>query len=208
MASLSSFSWSLIRHQRCQTTSAGVRRLVQAGSFFVFYYVVYSCLGVFGMIRNGLYGMTLLGTAYSESFYWLALPVAIISVTLLARNRYFAAGYAPRGPWQDLAGWLRKRFPRHQERLTRGKFIGSDRVRGGLSRAAGLGWGAKRQLLLEDSSVHWAAMLILLCYPGARQACSTTPLAQARLFSLVAIFSPGRVALGGDLADALRLHHA
>ena len=60
-----------------------VRRIVQAGSFFVFFYVVYSCLGVFGMIRNGLYGMTLLGSAYSESFYWLALPVVIISVTLL-----------------------------------------------------------------------------------------------------------------------------
>ena len=60
-----------------------VRRFVQAGSFLVFYYVVYSCLGVFGMIRNGLYGMTLLGSAYSESFYWLALPVVVISVTLV-----------------------------------------------------------------------------------------------------------------------------
>ena len=51
-------------------------------SFFVFFYVVYSCLGVFGMIRNGLYGLTLVGSAYSESFYWLALPVVIIAVTV------------------------------------------------------------------------------------------------------------------------------
>ena len=68
-----------------------IRRLVQAVSFVVFYFIVYSCLGVFGMIRNGLYGMTLLGTAYSESFYWLALPVvgflmlADIALALLGR---------------------------------------------------------------------------------------------------------------------------
>jgi len=67
-----------------------VRRLVQAGSFFVFYYVVYSCLGVFGMIRNGLYGMTLLGTAYSESFYWLALPVRDHFGHAATRNSVFA----------------------------------------------------------------------------------------------------------------------
>ena len=46
-----------------------IRRAIQVVSFGVFFYVVYSCLGVFGMIRNGLYGLTLVGSAYSESFY-------------------------------------------------------------------------------------------------------------------------------------------
>ena len=76
-----------------------VRRFVQAGSFLVFYFVVYSCLGVFGMIRNGLYGMTLLGSAYSESFYWLALPVVIISVTLLHGTVFCGCRGRCRQPW-------------------------------------------------------------------------------------------------------------
>jgi hypothetical protein len=97
-----------------------VRRFVQGGSFLVFYYVVYSCLGVFGMIRNGLYGVTLLGTAYSESFYWLALPVAVISVTLL-HGPVFCGWICPTGTMQDLAGWLRKRFPRRQRPLAPGE---------------------------------------------------------------------------------------
>jgi polyferredoxin len=163
-----------------------VRRLVQAGSFFVFYYVVYSCLGVFGMIRNGLYGMTLLGTAYSESFYWLALPVAIISVTLL-HGTVFCGWICPTGTVQDLAGWLRKRFPRRQERLTRGKLIGLTVFVAGF--LVLLAWmGAKRQLLLEDSSVHWAAMLILLCYLVLAGVLDDFPSRKLRLFSLVAIF--------------------
>src|SRR3972149_2137891 len=51
------------------------RRLVQSLSVGVFFWVVYSCLGVFGMIRNGLFGLTLLGSVYTESFFWMALPV-------------------------------------------------------------------------------------------------------------------------------------
>ena len=61
-----------------------LRRVVQAASALIFFYVVYSCLGVFGMLRNALHGTTLLGTVYSESFFWMALPVVAASVTVIA----------------------------------------------------------------------------------------------------------------------------
>lgn len=163
-----------------------VRRFVQVGSFLVFYYVVYSCLGVFGMIRNGLYGVTLLGSAYSESFYWLALPVAVISVTLL-HGPVFCGWICPTGTMQDLAGWLRKRFPRRQKRLTRGWLVGlTVFVAGFLVLMVWL--GRRRQLLIEDSSVHWAAMLILLCYLVLAGAIDDLPSRKLRLLSLAAIF--------------------
>jgi polyferredoxin len=163
-----------------------VRRFVQAGSFLVFFYVVYSCLGVFGMIRNGLYGMTLLGSAYSESFYWLALPVVIISVTLL-HGTVFCGWICPTGTVQDLAGWLRKRFPRRKERLTRGKLIAlATFVAGFLVLLVWL--GLRKQLMIEDSSVHWAAMLILLCYLVLAGVIDDRPSRKLRLFSLAAIF--------------------
>jgi polyferredoxin len=163
-----------------------VRRFVQGGSFLVFYYVVYSCLGVFGMIRNGLYGVTLLGTAYSESFYWLALPVAVISVTLL-HGPVFCGWICPTGTMQDLAGWLRKRFPRRQRPLTRRWLIGlTVFVAGFLVLMIWL--GRRRQLLIEDSSVHFAAMLILLCYLVLAGVIDDLPSRKLRLVSLAAIF--------------------
>ena len=57
-----------------------VRRIVQLVSLVFFFYVVYSCLGVFGMIRNSLHGLTLLGSAYTESFYWMALPLLVVGL--------------------------------------------------------------------------------------------------------------------------------
>jgi polyferredoxin len=48
--------------------------------------------------------------------------------------------------------------------------------------------GERRQLLLEDSSVHWAAMLILLCYLVLAGVIDDLPSRKLRLFSLVAIF--------------------
>jgi polyferredoxin len=48
--------------------------------------------------------------------------------------------------------------------------------------------GSKKQLLLEDSSVHWAAMLILLCYLVLIGVIDDLPSRKLRLFSLAAIF--------------------
>jgi polyferredoxin len=163
-----------------------IRRVVQVASFLVFFFVVYSCLGVFGMIRNGLYGMTLLGSAYSESFYWLALPVVIISVTLL-HGTVFCGWICPTGAVQDLAGWLRKRFPRRKERLSRGKLIGLTLFVAGFLTLL-LRLGISKQLMIEDSSVHWAAMLVLLCYLVLAGVVDDYPSRKLRLFSLAAIF--------------------
>jgi polyferredoxin len=257
-----------------------IRRFVQAGSFLVFYYIVYSCLGVFGMIRNGLYGTTLLGSAYSESFYWLALPVVIISVTLL-HGTVFCGWICPTGTVQDLAGWIHKRFVSRSERLTRGGLIGLGLIgsvffliahlRIDVSDISGVNWvpmiklvswvighwyywlaltlvimwmlrkkaalaawlskdawprnpliapgrlvhkdkrmdpgrligltlfvagflilviwlGERRQLLMQDSSVHWAAMLILLCYLVLARVIDDLPSRKLRFFSLAAVF--------------------
>ena len=55
-----------------------LRHRVQTISILVFFYIVYSCLGVFGMIRNFLHGTTLIGTVFTESFFWMSLPRRLI----------------------------------------------------------------------------------------------------------------------------------
>lgn len=163
-----------------------IRRAVQGLSFLVFFYVVYSCLGVFGMIRNGLYGTTLLGSAYSESFYWLALPAVIIAVTLL-HGPVFCGWICPTGTVQDLSGWIRKRIWRTPRKLTRGQVIGLGVFVGGF--VVLLIWlGSRKQMLIEDSSLHWAAMLIVLCFLILAGSLDDIPTRKLRLFSLVAIF--------------------
>jgi polyferredoxin len=164
-----------------------IRRGVQLLSFVVFFYIVYSCLGVFGMIRNGLYGLTLVGSAYSESFYWLALPFVIIAVTLL-HGPVFCGWICPTGSLQDLSGWLRKRLPRRPGGLSRTELSGI--------MVASLGFivlvvwlGAKKKLFVEDSSLHWAAMLLLLCCLVLAGVLDDIPTRRLRIFSLLAIFA-------------------
>jgi polyferredoxin len=162
-----------------------IRRVVQVASFLVFYFIVYSCLGVFGMIRNGLYGMTLLGSAYSESFYWLALPVVVIAVTLL-HGPVFCGWICPTGTVQDITGWIRKRFWRTDKPLSRGRLIGLTLFVMGFL-AVVIWMGARRQLLIEDTSVHWAAMLILLCYLVLAGLLDDQASRKLRMFSMFAI---------------------
>jgi polyferredoxin len=162
-----------------------VRRLVQAGSAVVFFYVVYSCLGVFGMVRNGLFGLTLLGSAYTEAFYWLALPVVIVSITLL-RGSLFCGWICPTGSLQDLATAVGDLVRRGPVRRTPGRLALL-----GLSLAGFLAlvaWqGRERALFVEDSSLHWGGALLLVTFLVVARAADDLPTRALRALSLGAI---------------------
>jgi len=165
-----------------------VRRVVQGVALAVFAFVVYSCLGVFGMIRNGLYGVTLLGSAYTEAFYWMALPAVVIGSTILT-GPLFCGWICPTGTLQELAGWLRKRLapgrvdPARRPRL-RLVLLGSLLA---LFLGLGLTVGVRQELFLEDSSIHWAAALLLLCWLVLAGVIDDLPTRRIRLVSVLAI---------------------
>ena len=139
-----------------------LRRVVQAGSLVVFFYVVYSCLGVFGMLRNAFHGVTLLGTVYSESFFWMALPVVAASVTVIA-GPLFCGWICPTGTLQDVGGFVRERLVRLKARATRPRLVALGLV--GALFLGLLAWlSVEKELFLEDSSLHWAAGVLALCY--------------------------------------------
>jgi polyferredoxin len=162
------------------------RWLVRAASLVVFFYVVYSCLGVFGMIRNGLYGLTLLGSAYTESFYWMALPVVVICVTLV-RGSIFCGWICPTGTLQDLGGWLRSRLVKGPVRRTQPRLA---LLAASLAAFMGLVvWqGTERQLFVEDSSLHWGASLLLLVFLVVAGTADDLAVRSLRAVSLAAIF--------------------
>ncbi len=227
-----------------------IRHLVQIVSFAVFFFVVYSCLGVFGMIRNGLYGMSLIGTVYSESFYWMALPVVVISVTLLM-GPIFCGWICPTGTIQEVMTSLRRlpggfRAASRRQAVGSGlvlgvcavgigvRMLGPDHIVGSLSMrllfavllavaafvilrvanaaprdaptrrrmpiqllALGIGlvgfliltiWiSLDQRMFIEDSSLHWAAVLILLCYLVVVGVIDDLPTRKLRFLSVVAI---------------------
>lgn len=162
-----------------------LRRVVQAGSLVIFFYVVYSCLGVFGMLRNAFYGATLLGTVYSESFFWMALPVVAASATVIA-GPVFCGWICPTGTLQDLGGWARGLFTRLKARSTGPRLVAL-----GLTSAAFvalLAWlSVEKDLFLEDSSLHWAAGVLALCFLVVVGAAEDQALRGLRLLSVLVI---------------------
>ncbi|MGC4115063.1 MAG: 4Fe-4S binding protein [Myxococcales bacterium] len=185
MASLLILFLAVILVARVQRRRQAVRRGVQVVSIFVFFYVVYSCLGVFGMIRNSLYGLTLIGTVYTESFYWMALPVVVLSATLVA-GPIFCGWICPTGTVQEWAAILRRLVVKRPTSATR--------LRLGLLALFFLGFLAlviaialEKQMFIEDSSLHWAAALILLVWMALAGAIDDLPTRRLRLVSVVAI---------------------
>lgn len=166
-----------------------IRHLVQALSLLVFFFIIYSCLGVFGMIRNGLYGLTLLGSVYTESFYWMALPTAVIASTLIA-GPVFCGWICPTGTIQELCGGLRRALLRGR---TRRRATRTELVLLGVALAlffAAVVWLSLRQkLFIEDSSLHWGGSLLVLCYLVLIGVIDDLPTRRLRVLSLVAIFT-------------------
>jgi polyferredoxin len=187
MASLLFLFLLVLAISRVQRHRQGIRRVVQVLSIGFFFYIVYSCLGVFGMIRNSLFGLTLIGSAYTESFYWMALPVVVLSATLIA-GPVFCGWICPTGTLQDLAGWLRTRMRgRRRGRLSRTQLIVLAVITASFLVTLII-LSIKKELFVEDSSLHFAAGLILLCYLVLARIIDDIPTRRLRVLSFAAIF--------------------
>jgi len=140
-----------------------VRHIVQFISLFVFFYLVFSCLGVFGMIRNTIHGISLIGTVHTESFFWMSLPVCVLAFSLTS-GPFFCGWICPTGTIQELFTILR-------EAVTRRRPPRPTPINLTLLALFFLGFlylvftiGAERRLFVEDSSLYWAASTILISF--------------------------------------------
>lgn len=138
-----------------------VRHLIQIISLLVFFYVVFSCLGVFGMIRNTIHGISLIGTVYTEAFFWMSLPVCVVAFTIMT-GPFFCGWICPTGTIQEL-------FAMGRELLTRKRELSPSRPTLVLMTASSLAFlylvfrvSEQRQLFVEDSSLYWAACSLLI----------------------------------------------
>jgi polyferredoxin len=140
-----------------------VRHIIQLISLFVFFYVVFSCLGVFGMIRNTIHGISLIGTVHTESFFWVSLPVCVLAFSLTS-GPFFCGWICPTGTVQELFTMLREWVTRHRppRPTPRNLILLAVFFFGFLYLVFTI--GAERRLFVEDSSLYWAASTILVSF--------------------------------------------
>jgi polyferredoxin len=165
-----------------------VRHLVQIVSLLVFFYVVFSCLGVFGMIRNTIHGISLIGTVYTESFFWMSLPITIIAFSLTT-GPFFCGWICPTGTIQEL-------FTMGRELVTRRRPVRATPVTLGLM---GLffalflylvfSFSHDRQLFVEDSSLYWAASILVLVFLVLTRVIDDVPTRSLRWVSFLSILT-------------------
>jgi len=197
---LTLFLLTLVALVTPRTARQWVRHLVQVLSLAVFFYVVYSCLGVFGMIRNVMHGTTLIGSVFTEAFFWMSLPLAVIAFSITT-GPYFCGWICPTGTFQEVAAILRERL------------VGLLPVRGpapgrrppvwvlillGLVFAGFLGlvfWlGTTKRFYVEDSSLYWAACLVMLVFLVLTRAVDDEAIRALRAVSFAIIFTTSLLA--------------
>jgi polyferredoxin len=166
-----------------------IRHLVQIASMLIFFYVVFSCLGVFGMIRNTLHGVSLIGTVYTESFFWMSLPVCVLAFSLTA-GPFFCGWICPTGSIQEFFTMAREVVLRTRRELRPTPF---SLALVALFFAAFLyvvfSIGDNRKLFVEDSSLYWAAATIVVTFLVLARVADDRPTRALRWVSFASILA-------------------
>ncbi len=167
-----------------------VRHLNQALGFFIFILVIYTCMGVFGMIRNLVRGVDEIGHENILALYFCAVPVTIF-VTSMLFGPSFCGWICPTGAAQELVSALCRRHHRACKRAGY-PFSWRSLVRPGVTAVVFLLGVAylvnTRILFIEDSSIYWSEVLVVILFVTAlRMSAWDRPLRRLRVLSLVVI---------------------
>ena len=138
------------------------RRVVQALSLFVFFFVVSSCLGVFGLIRNFCFGLAWPGKDDLRAFYYLGMTVVVVGLSFNF-GPVFCGWICPTGTLQEWTGALRTRLRARSTPIARKALALAAAVIVLAAFLVGTGRVFRsRRPVLEDSAVLWASALAVI----------------------------------------------
>ena len=140
------------------------RRLSQLFGIVIFIFLVYTCMGVFGMVRNFFRGFSEIGQDNIMALYFCSVPATVLATAMIF-GPTFCGWMCPTGALQEFAsllvgGWQRRR-----------RAAGWPVSRGAVAILAcelvifGLGLlylSRKRIFFVEDSSIYWAEIVLIL----------------------------------------------
>lgn len=142
------------------------RHMTQIFGIAIFVFVVYTCLGVFGMVRNFHRGLSEIGRENIVALYYCSVPVTIL-VTSMIFGPTFCGWICPTGALQEFAGMLFGRS--HRKRKAAGYPYSRRTLIMALAVAAiFLIWmaylSATRVFFVEDASIYWSEVLVILLF--------------------------------------------
>lgn len=141
-----------------------IRHATQVFGIVVFIFVVFTCLGVFGMIRNMFRGLEEIGRENIVALYYCSVPVTVL-VTSLLFGPTFCGWICPTGALQEFVGMITARWTRSRKKegwpFSWGLLVTTTTVVGIF-----LLWMAylanTRIFFVEDASIYWSEVLILV----------------------------------------------
>jgi polyferredoxin len=142
------------------------RHLNQVFGIFIFVFVVFTCLGVFGMIRNFHRGLNEIGHENVMALYYCSVPATVLATSMIF-GPAFCGWICPTGALQEFAGMI---FGRWHLRRKRAGYPFSWKVLGvtALVALVFLLWMAylakTRVFFVEDASIYWSEVLILILF--------------------------------------------
>lgn len=140
------------------------RHVNQVFGIAIFIFVIFTCLGVFGMIRNFFRGLDEIGRENIIALYYCSVPVTVL-VTSMLFGPTFCGWICPTGALQEFTMMIFGRW--HRKRKREGypfswAFLG---LTLGVA-AIFLGWmaylSATRIFFVEDASIYWSETLVLI----------------------------------------------
>jgi polyferredoxin len=140
------------------------RTFNQALGVVVFIFVVFTCLGVFGMIRNFHRGLSEIGRENIVALYYCSVPAVILTTSMLF-GPAFCGWICPTGALQEWIGALTR--PWNDRRKAQGWPFSRWALAGALAIAAVFAlWmirlSVTRLFFIEDASIYWSEILVLI----------------------------------------------
>ncbi len=142
------------------------RHLNQVFGVVIFIFVVFTCLGVFGMIRNFFRGLTEIGRENILALYYCSVPVTILATSLLF-GPAFCGWVCPTGALQEFTGFLaRKTYMKWKKNNF--KFSMHIFIMALVILFIFILWmyrlGVTRIFFIEDATIYWSEVLIILVF--------------------------------------------
>lgn len=142
------------------------RHMNQIFGIAIFIFVVFTCLGVFGMIRNFYRGLNEIGRENIIALYYCSVPVTIL-VTSMLFGPAFCGWICPTGALQEFMSIFTRRFTLQHKKsgypFSWGLFFAAVTVTGIF-----LLWmyrlSVTRLFFVEDASIYWSEVLIILVF--------------------------------------------
>lgn len=142
------------------------RHLNQLFGLAIFVFVVFTCLGVFGMIRNFMRGLSEIGRENIVALYYCSVPVTIL-VTSMLFGPAFCGWICPTGALQEFAGFLSRKWTRAHKKAGY-PFSWKFFITASAVALIFLLWmvhlSRTRMFFIEDSSIYWSEVLIILLF--------------------------------------------